>query len=155
MEIQVYLMMFLGFVLIVVWIGSSMSRSHNETQRKKNEEIENKIKLQTFVITVKKKYPNFKIRFYDRIAVFEGPLYNENNKIIGNIEINGHRSLTYKENEPYYQISFLIKINEKSYEAKKNFVQENPEIISTVLSDLSREVMENQDLKKRIIATTY
>lgn len=155
MPVEMILLMLLGFVGIMFLIGSNISQSRNEEQRRKSEELDNKIKLQPFILAAKNIHPNYKLKLFDRSAVLEGPLVNSNNKKIGKIEITGHRSLTYSSNEPYYLVIVGIMIDEKSYEARKEHIQENFEILNIVISDLLKEVMKNQDLQKRIIATTY
>ena len=155
MEVEAILLMLLGFLGIVFLIGSNISQSQKETQRGKDEEIENKIILQQFILAAKNLYPNYKLRVFDKIADLEGPLVNDNNKIVGKVEISGLRSLSYSTNEPYYLITICVNIDGKNYEARKEHVQENLEILKNVISELIKEVMENQDLKRRIIATTY
>jgi hypothetical protein len=155
MSVEMILFMLLGFLGIMFLIGSNISQSSNEEQRRKSEELDNKIKLQPFILAAKNIHPNYNLKLFDRIAVLEGPLVNSNNKKIGKIEINGLRSLSYSSNEPYYLVTVGIMIDEKRYELRKEHVQENFEILNIVISDLLKEVMKNQDLQKRIIATTY
>lgn len=152
---EMILIMMIGFAGIIFLINSNISQSRNKEQIRKSEELENKIKLQPFILAAKNMYPLHKLKLYDRSVVLEGPLLNFNNKKIGKIEISGHRSITYSSNEPLYLVIVGIMIDEKYYEARREHIQESFEILKSVITDLSKEVMNNQELQKRIIATTY
>ncbi len=142
------LMMILGFVGVVFLIGINISKTQQENQRKKNEQIETKIKLQPFILAAKSIFPDYKLKLYDRAAVLEGYLVNDNNKNVGNVEIHGYRSLSY-DNVPTYLVHLEITILDKKYQVRKEHLQENFEILKGTIFELKNELMENQDLKKK------
>ena len=151
-----YLMIGLGFILVLYLIGSNLSQSQQKKVAKNKEQTELKILLQTFIIATKTLFPNSQIKLlHDRSAVIESPLSNQENKKIGLIEITSSRSLKYTTNEPYYLLIIRVQIDNRVFEERENFVEDLPNTITATLEAMRTKIFSNQELQKRILATTY
>lgn len=152
-----YLMIVLGFVLIIFLISISISKSRWESELDKRKETETKIKLQSFILAAKEIFPSSKIKLlYDRTVVLETHLLNPNGKKIGFIEIAGDRKLKYSTNAPYYLLIVRVGIDDKLFEERENFIMDDSsnQVLET-LKEMTNRLFLNDELKRRIIATTY
>lgn len=150
MEASGYLLMAFGLISILIWIGSSVSRSQRLKEIEKKQETEIKILLQPFILTTLKIFPEAKITLLnDRGALLKSPLYNQNRKKVGVVEISGDR----RSGSASYLLKVTVLIDDKRFEEREYYVK--PTIVSETLEKLAHLVLTNQDLQKRILATTY
>lgn len=152
----------LPFIIVLfLFVALAMKRStKSNRETKATTEIDLKVRYQPFILAVKGMFPNAKILYMnDETIVMEDKLDNPLKKSIGKIRLRymraGIGSINEKTTLLYSvdaEVEFSFGGSKRTYNAHKQIKNSN---CAEVIKEVYNQVMENQDLNKRILATTY
>jgi len=148
-----------GAVLIVLFAIHFMKKSTEKKVIEDKRELDLKVKYQPFILAVRGIFPNSQITYLaDDFVNMEDKLKNTLSKTVGNIKLSYSRHGVGTVNgkiSSLYHISVNIDFLQggtRTYNASKKVT--NGDYITTI-KEVYGEVMENSDLQRRILATTY